>query len=309
MNNILRSSAAGLLAAITLPVAAGTLVDDYRQVYAHGTASHQVDIDNDSLLLTQRDGFYTSGVRYAYRRSTASASEVRVAGWRLGQELYTPSNINLPPALVGPPDRPYAGWLYGGVFHEVYRADGTHVRYGLDLGCLGPCAGGEWTQTRLHRLLDQPEPRGWARQVRNEAGVQLYAETAPVRWQLGRQLDATPVLRGRLGNIFTDAGAGITVRAGRLDALPGQRTLHAFLRADANLVVYNATMQGGLFSRNDPHTVDPKRVYGEVELGAAWRDGPFGLRVGVVHRTNEVHGLPNSVGAQNYLRLQLLYAP
>ena len=128
-----------------------------------------------------------------------------------------------------PPDHPYAGWLYGGVFKETYRADGTYRKIGLDIGCLGPCAGGEWTQTNLHRLLDQPLPQGWSKQVRNEAGFVLHADAAPVRWSPGPAIDITPNLHGRFGNIFTDVGAGLTVRAGRLNLLPDQPTLHGFL--------------------------------------------------------------------------------
>lgn len=284
------------------------LIDDYRAVYSQGRSSHTLDVDNDSLLLTDRDGLYSSGLRYAYTRSVTSAQEVRAAGWRIGHEMYTPTDIKLPPERVGPPNRPYAGWLYGGVFHHVYRADGTHAKLGLDIGCLGPCAGGEWAQTHFHRLLDQPEPRGWSRQIRNEWGAVLYADIAPVRWKPAQIVDVTPNLHGRFGNIFTDVGAGVVLRAGRLDDLPGQRAFYGFLRTDVRVVGYDATMQGGYFSGNSPHTVDPKRTVGEVELGAAWADGPYAWHVGLVRRSNEVRALRDSVGAKNFLRLQFVYA-
>lgn len=302
-----------LLAAGLVNVAAaqntGSLINDWRSVYAQGRGQHSVDIDNDSLLLDRRDGFYSSGVRYTYSSVQRSTDEVRTAGWRIGQDLYTPSDINLPAAQVRPPDHPYAAWLYGGVFHALHRVDGTHRRIGLDLGCLGPCAGGEWTQTRFHRLLNQPEPRGWAAQVRNEFGIVLHGEFAPARWKPAAHIDLTPVLHGRFGNIYTDAGAGLTLRAGRLDELPGQRAFYGFARADMRAVAWNATLQGGYFSDNDPHTVRPERLVGEVEGGVAWADGPFALRAGVVRRGNEVKALPNSRGSQTFVRLQLVYIP
>jgi lipid A 3-O-deacylase len=300
--------AAALIANAACAQSAAALLDDYRRVYAEGQAVHTLDIDNDSLLLRRDDGFYSSGLRYAYARTVSTAEEMRAAGWRIGQDLYTASDIKLPPALVGPPDRPYAGWLYGGVFHHVHRADGTHTRLGLDVGCLGHCAGGEWTQTRFHRLLDQPEPRGWSRQVGNEWGAVLYADIAPVRWKPASHVDLTPNLHARFGNIFTDIRAGLTLRAGRLDELPGQRAFYGFLRADTKVVGYDATLQGGYFSNNSPHTVEPKRVTGEIELGAVWADGPYALRIGLIRRANEVRALPNSSGAQNFLRLQFVYA-
>lgn len=301
--------ALGFVVNVSLASDLGGLVADYREVYSAGRPVHVVEIDNDSLLLTLDDGLYSSGVRYSYRRVVDGAGELRTAGWRIGQELYTPTNINLPPARVGPPARPYAGWLYGGVFHETHLADGTYTRLGIDVGCLGPCAGGEWTQTRFHRLLDQPEPKGWSRQIGTEWGVVLYGEVAPVRWKLTRHMDLTPVLHGRFGNIFTDAGAGATLRFGRLDELPGQRALYGFVRLDTHVVGYDATLQGGYFSDDSPHTGKPERFSGEIELGGVWSEGQYGIRAGIVHRSNEVASLSSSQGEQTFVRLMFVYAP
>lgn len=283
------------------------LLADYRRVSAEGRVGHVVDIDNDSLLLNKNDGFYTSGMQYT-QMHTLHAADAVTFGWRVGQQLYTPSDIKLPPAQVGPPDHPYAGWLYGGFFKRIEHADGTHLTLGIDLGCLGPCAGGNRTQTNFHRLIDQPLPQGWSKQVRNEVGAVLYADMAPVRWTPSRSVDVTPSLNGRFGNIFTDVGAGLTLRAGRLATLSDQATLHGFLRADLHAVGYNATLQGGYFSTDNPHTVAPKRWVGEAEAGVVWSDGRFGLRAGIVRRSNEIRDLPNSIGMQNYVHLQLSYS-
>lgn len=282
---------------------------DYPKVRAKGVVSHVLDIDNDTLLLNDNDGFYTSGMRYTRRHALHDADELTVFGWRIGQELYTASDIKLPPEEVRPSDHPYAGWLYGGFFKEVHRADGTRKKLGIDIGCLGPCAGGEWTQTQFHRIIDQPLPKGWSHQVKNEFGVVLHAEIAPVRWSFGPAIDATPSMNARFGNIFTDAGAGILVRAGQLSLLPGQRTLHVFLRADARAVGYNATLQGGYFSKDNPHTVDPERFVGEAEIGMVWAGETFGTKISLARRSNEIRGLSNSDGAQNYLQLQFSYNP
>jgi len=282
---------------------------DYPEVRAKGVVSHVLDIDNDTLLLNDNDGFYTSGMRYTRRHALREAGDVTVFGWRIGQALYTASDIKLAPEEIRPSDHPYAGWLYAGFFKEVHRADGSSQKVGVDIGCLGPCAGGEWTQTQFHRIIDQPLPQGWSRQVKNEFGVVLHADIAPVRWSLGTAIDATPSMNGRFGNIFTEVGAGILVRAGRLNLLPGQRTLHAFLRADAKAVGYNATLQGGYFSKGNPHTVDPKRFVGEVEIGMAWAGETFGTKFSLTRRSNEIRSLPNSEGAQNYLQLQFSYNP
>lgn len=300
---------AGTIGAIAHAGGPADFADDFSRAIAQGKASHTLNIDNDSLLLNRNDGFYTSGLLYTQRHMLRDASSLTSFGWRIGQELYTASDIKLPPERVGPPDHPYAAWLFAGVFKETHRTDGTYFRGGVDVGCLGPCAGGEWTQENLHRLLNQPQPKGWSRQVRNEAGIMLYADLAPVRWIAGPTVDITPAVRGRFGNIYTDLAAGVTLRGGRLNNLPGQSTLHGFLRADARAVGYNASLQGGYFSNGNPHTVDPKRLVGEIEAGLAWNDGPYGLRVSIARRSNEIQDLPNSAGSQNYGRLQFSYTP
>ena len=285
------------------------VLSDYQNVKAHGKSTTLVDIDNDTLLLRKDDGFYTSGMRLTQQYTLQDAAQSTTYGWRIGQEIYTASDIKLPPALINPNDHPYAGWLYGGFFKSTHRGDGTHAKYGVDLGCIGPCAGGEWVQTNLHRIISQPLPQGWSTQIKNELGAVLYADVAPVRWTMAPWLDATPNIHGRFGNIYTDAGAGITLRAGRLNIFPQQSTLHGFIRVDASAVGYNASLQGGYFSSGSPRTVKPKRFVGEAEAGLAWLDGPFGIRASIVRRGNEIDGLPNSIGAQNFARLQFSYAP
>lgn len=298
-----------LMLGVSSGAGASDLLAEYGRARAEGSVSHIVDIDNDTLLLDRNDGFYTSGLRYTRTHTLRDGGNATVFGWRIGQELYTASDIKLAPEFVMPPNHPYAGWLYGGFFREVRRADGTHTRIGIDIGCLGPCAGGEWTQTQFHRILNQPLPRGWSKQVKNEAGVVLHGEIAPLRWMPDTAIDITPVLNARFGNIFTDAGAGLHVRAGQLNRLPSQSAFHAFLRAEVRAVGYNATLQGGYFSKNNPHTVDPKRFVGNAQAGIAWSCGPFAAILSIVRRGNEIRDLSNSIGAQNYVHMQFSYSP
>jgi len=309
MRNPFLKMISGLMMGVACSASAGDLLAEYGRARAEGSLSHIVDIDNDTLLLNRNDGFYTSGMRYTQTHTLREGAGATVFGWRVGHELYTASDIKLPPELVGPPNHPYAGWLYGGFFREVRLSDGTHTRLGVDIGCLGPCAGGEWTQTQFHKIINQPLPRGWSKQVKNEAGVVLYGEIAPMRWMPDTAFDITPILNARFGNIFTDASAGLHLRAGQLKPLPSQSTLHAYLRTEVRVVAYNATLQGGYFSNGNPHTVDPKRVVGSAEAGIAWNYGSFAATVAIVRRGNEIRDLPDSVGAQNYVHMQFSYSP
>jgi hypothetical protein len=298
----------GGLACSSSPAGAADFSQDYNRAKDRGRVSTAFAIDNDTLLLNDQDGFYTSGALIERKYWLEAEGKAEAFGWRIGQELYTAADIKVPPQFISAQDRPYAGWLFAGLYKQSWGSDGSRFHTGIDVGCLGPCAGGEWTQTKLHQLINQPLPRGWSTQVRNEMGIVLWTDIAVPRWAPGSWFDLTPSVHARFGNIYTDAGAALTLRAGRLNLLPTQPTLHAYLRLDASYVGYNATLQGGYFSSGSPRTVDPKRLVGEAELGVQWSEGAYDLRAAVVRRSNEVRDLPNSVGAQSFVRLKLTYS-
>lgn len=281
----------------------------YGEVWNSGKSSYALDIDNDSLLFQDKDGLYTSGAQIRVTSWLTDANQTRSAGWRLGHQVYTPTDIKIPPAQLGPPEHPYAAWLFTGWFVQTQNRDGGYLNTGFDLGCLGPCAGGELVQKNLHQLLNQPLPVGWSKQVKNEFGVQGDLAWSPRRYAMSSNTDFAPNLQGRFGNIFTDAAAGAVLRVGSLNALPQQATNHLFLRTEVRAVVYNATLQGGYFSSGNEHTVKPKTWVGEVELGWLWQGEQFGAHVGFVRRGNEIRDLSNAVGAQNFARLQFSYTP
>lgn len=284
-------------------------IDGYRQAVSNGKTTHSLDIDNDSLLLTRRDGFYSSGLRYTQEHELREQGQTLRYGWRLGQELYTASDIKLPPDQINSNDHPYAAWLYAGIYKQVIKPDGSAWKLGLDLGCLGPCAGGEATQKTLHRILRQPLPQGWATQVRNEWGAVLHAEQSLAPWTWSRNASLTPVIHGRFGNIFTDAGAALILRLGRFHRAEARTALYSFFRMDGRVVAYNATLQGGYFSRNNPHTVSPERIVGEAEAGVIWKTRPYTIGFSVIRRSNEIRGLTNSQGSQNIGTLRFSYSP
>ena len=274
-----------------------------------GRPASTLEIDNDSLLLRRDDGLYTSGVRFSRSYWLGTPEGWRSAGWRFGQQLYTPSDVRVLADNLSPLDRPYAGWLYGGFFYNLADFDGSELAFGLDVGCLGPCAGGRPTQTLVHKLFDQPEPRGWRTQIRNEAGLVLRAGARAPFWRLHRHLDVRPGLAFRLGNVFTDLTADATLRAGRLDSSAEAAGMYLFARGAIRAVGYDATLEGGMFSEDQVRTVKPRRTTGEWELGLQWYQRSWAWRLSVVRRSNEIAGLPESLGRQDFLRFSISYFP
>lgn len=287
-------------------------IGNFQSARTNGAVATIVDIDNDTLLFNHNDGFYTSGVRLTREYSAPRGKQfddLIAYGWRIGQDLYTASDIKLPPQKVLPPDHPYAGWTYAGVYKDVTRSDGSRWHVGVDLGCFGPCAGGRGTQVGLHHLIHQPQPQGWSGQLSNEPGAIIYGSISPSPSQFGHHIDLTPGASARFGNIHTDVAGSMALRFGQLSASPGSSGLFGFTRVEARAVGYDASLQGGYFSGENLHAVQPKRLVGEVELGVRYQYRRYTISASVVRRGNEIAALSNAIGAQNFARLQLVIAP
>ncbi len=282
---------------------------EMKQIFDTGRPTTTLDIDNDSLLLNRADGLYTSGLRLTQNYRQRQGDGWVSAGWRFGQQIHTPKDAQLRPEQLGPLDRPYAAWLYGGLYYRVENADGSETAFGLDLGCLGPCALGRQTQKALHHLLSQPQPNGWSTQLSTELGVVAHLGGRGPYWRIGRSVDLRPGVAVRIGNIFADLSGDLTLRVGELQPLPEASTVYGFLRAGARAVGYDATLQGGLFRHESERTVDPKRLTGELEAGLQWQGGRWAVRMSVVTRSNEIRGLSESAGRQDFVRLAISFSP
>ena len=209
-------------------------------------------------------------------------------GVLLRYDGFTPLRIQ--DAFVRVGDRPYAAYLYAAFFRESRTPHGgTRLTTALELGFIGPAAGGRQLQTTLHRLTGNAEPRGWAHQIRN-AGVLGY-RVAYARRLLAApgRFEAVGTGEASLGTLYTYAGAGVRLRAGRFTSdlaawderrpvasrwqLSGQATL------EGRAIGYDATLQGGLFGADDPYVLGPDAVRRGVLRGS----GGLGLARGGLH--------------------------
>jgi hypothetical protein len=281
---------------------------EYQKIQTQGRTQLILDIQNDSLLLKKDDGFYTSGNHLIISKTLRLPTQAISYGWHFGQDLYTASDIKLKPAQISPVDHPYAGWIYTGVFRELQNRDGSGLRLGLDVGCLGPCAGGEWTQTNLHQALNQPLPQAWSTQLQQEWGLVFNAELAPARWNLVQDMDLASRFKVRVGNIFTDARTELMWRYGRLNDIREDKASFIFARGELRANAYNATLQGGYFN-NQSLAMHPRRVIPELEIGYQYRgDGDtWGFYASVIRRGSEIKELSNAKAAQNFARIQFIY--
>ncbi|MDH4184924.1 MAG: lipid A deacylase LpxR family protein [Nitrospinota bacterium] len=183
----------------------------------------------------------------------------------IGQNIYTPSDkSHLEPQTEG---RPYAGWLYAGFFKETLTTEDLYYRYGLQLGCVGPCAFAEKTQTWVHRnIVSSPVPQGWSNQIKDEFGVVLSGELRKTVLDLptagglnSRYFDLALYSDGNVGNIFTDLSAGAIIRLGWFASYfygQGESPVAAPKRAAENDQILALMAQEGVY----PMTSDFGRI-------------------------------------------------
>jgi hypothetical protein len=227
------------------------------------------------------------------------------ASYAIGQNMYTPEDIEIP----NPPldDRPYAGWLYGSI-GLVVETGPRLDQLELTLGVIGPASLAEQTQKFIHEITNSPEPRGWDTQLKNEPGVVLTYRRSWRRFvettALGNTFDITPHAGGALGNVFTNANAGLTLRLGRRlphdygppriqPSLPGSGFFmpqgrfgwYVFAGMEGRAVARNIFLDGNTFRHS--RSVDREPLVGDLQFGLVltWHN----VRLGYTHvmRTRE----------------------
>jgi hypothetical protein len=254
-------------------------------------------LEND--LFYRTDGGYTNGAALIWVPDATPDWVSRVAHWfpwipkeghvrhgyALGQAIFTPQDLT----LATPPldDRPYAGWLYGtlGLGIETgLRLD----QFALTLGVVGPASGAEQTQAFVHEITNSRDPQGWDTQLGNEPGIVLtylrsWRQLATAK-PAGLALDMTPHVGGALGNVYTYANAGLTLRLGQrlpLDfgpprvqpSLPNSGCFapadkfawYLFAGIEGRAVAHNIFLDGNTFK--DSRSVDAGPLVGELQFG------------------------------------------
>ncbi|WP_295720879.1 lipid A deacylase LpxR family protein [Mucilaginibacter sp.] len=283
------------------------------------TRGHEFGIqsDNDSYLGQGSDRYYTNGIYFYYRQAlkTGDGSNLqnKVLGIELGQKMFNAQSGYVRDA--NDVDRPFAAYSYlGTTLNLLYKNEST-LKLGAQLGLVGPAAGGEPVQKLIHNTFGFYTLNGWQYQIKNDVELNLSAEynklLARASW-----IDLSLASYANLGTGFTGAGAGPLIRLGNFNQLfnsvSTQSTVSAteqtgllhkheiffYYKPQANAVVYDATIQGGLFSNNNSNSQEitkPKNSFVfSQQVGVAFSTSRFTFDVAAIFHTREVKTMHQS---------------
>jgi hypothetical protein len=226
------------------------------------------------------------------------AYEKNVA-FTLGQSMYTPTDTRSVQLVED--DRPYAGWLYGGLGLIWKNAEEKNSLV-LNIGVVGPWSYAQQTQRLVHEARGIAVPRGWDNQLHNELGVALGYEHV---WRLrpfdsGKlwNWDLLPFAGATLGNVAINARAGAELRFGYnlpddfgtaaidpatttpapLEASQSAKRwysslgAHLFLKLEGRAVARDIFLDGNTFGSS--HSIDKEPFVGDIGTGISinWRN-------------------------------------
>ena len=227
-------------------------------------------------------------------------------GFDLGHQIFTPEDLSEHKLIRE--DRPYAGWLYGGL---IFQQRGTNARgtevmetFRLRGGVVGPDSQADHAQVSWHRTFGFQNPNGWRNQLKNEPGGQLLYDRR-YRYALGDAwaVQFFPEAGVELGNIRIDGHAGGLLRAGY--NIPNEFGLggsthdadfgcHVFAGVTGYAVALDIFLDGNNFRHS--HSVDRKELVGEGRVGIAFTTRHVEFTATHVRRTHEFEGQNQSTG-------------
>ncbi len=228
-------------------------------------------------------------------------------GLEAGHQIFTPEKITEHKLIRD--DRPYAGWLYGGL---IFQQRGTNARgagvmgtYRLRAGVVGPNSQADHSQVSWHRTFGFDEPNGWRNQLHNELGVQFLYDRRHRYVLCGEvwSVQFLPEAGVELGNIRIDVHGGGTLRAGY--NIPNEFGLggsthdadfgcHLFAGVTGYAVALDVFLDGNNF--RESHSVDKHELVGEARVGIAFTTRHVEFTATHVRRSHEFEQANESTG-------------
>lgn len=275
--------------------------------------------DNDAYLFLALDQYYTNGLMLNFRFVPKRYSDKlynKIVEFRVGQKIYNPFQAFVP--WLERVDRPFAGYLFLEVGIARFYKNESMFKTDLQLGVLGPSAGGEEVQTFYHSFFNLYGVEGWEYQIHDALGINLnLSYMKSVKYFFKQQMDLSFYSSLKAGTMNTELTAGFLTRASiytlnpiynsictgssisRDENISNEKELYLYFRPSLSYVYYSAVIQGGVFSDSSPVTYDVMPLRLDLELGISGSYKNLNAGYSVIFQTK---------GAQNDLITSHVYA-
>jgi len=232
--------------------------------------------DNDIFDYT--DYYYTSGIGFEFYHPAVSSFpltqllpglkySLNYYGLTLVQNLYTPRKLDSLSVQAG--DRPFAAYLVLGHSRVSLSPESRRrLQSELSLGIIGPASLGGMAQDLIHNN----EPVGWVNQVGNDF-VLNYSIRFDQGIYSGNGLELAVIAGGQAGTLFDNIMAGLYFQSGKFNdrygsvfqttghQKPYKKRVRYYFSLDLKnkLIIYDATLQGGMFNHESVYTLEGSR--------------------------------------------------
>ena len=282
--------------------------------------------ENDSYLASGSDRYYTNGLFFNFRhaldqKDITGKVEKKIWEAEIGQYIYNAQSGSVPDIIYV--DRPFAGYLFAAAKLSWYKKDEQIMTAGLNAGTIGPNSLARDAQELLHRVVGFYEINGWQYQVKNEIGINALFEYKRLLLRPSKSADFSLATQVIAGTTHTRASAGVLFRAGSVNKLTQSASTASrisniagstlpnkefffFTQPTINVIVYDATIQGGLF-RDDKGAVTytPNRLVYAQEVGVLYAQKRWTASFSAIFKTKE---LKSQVRSQQYGSASLSYS-
>ena len=284
--------------------------------------------ENDSYLAGGKDRYYTNGLALNFR---TALNEMKFKNKNLnkmilemeaGQKIFNPQSGSISNSIYV--DRPFAGYLYGGVSLNFLFQSENNLKLSLNGGTIGPASLAKEAQELMHKVIGFYEIDGWQWQINNELAINASAEyNYLINRFANEKVDFTVNSYINVGNTFSGSGIGLTFRSGAINPLFKSATSQSRISNSAiqkeftekefffyakpmlNYVIYDATIQGGLFNKDKgPIVFDAKPLVFSQLIGATYSKNRITADFSILFKTKEVK---SSAKPHQYGSIALFY--
>lgn len=178
---------------------------------------------------------------------------------------FTPSDFVSSEIQIG--DRPFAAAIYLKSFSiSIDTLKKTRLSQSLSIGLIGPGAFGKEMQTEIHKRTGNKIPGGWDNQIQNDLVLNYSIEHEKQMYRYSDFISVQSQASLQLGTLFTNASIGFNTTFGILDspfALSKNSSpfkIYAYAQPAVSVIGYDATLQGGIFTTDNPYFIRSKNV-------------------------------------------------